>query len=155
MKSFEENDIAYCAVSIDGSSYDGLKLFLVLAQYFVWKNGGIQSKLIDFKSKPNETADTIAGYVRDTLEKSGLSKKYVAFTGDNCSAMFGGLRRNEHGCNVFAILKKTSSTLLVGVGCPARVLNNCIHHGAERMSIDNKNTMNKIYQYLSIYKART
>ena len=104
--SFEENDIAYCAVATDGSSHDGLKLFSVLVQYFDWKKGGIQSRLIQFKNRHNETADTIAGYVKETLEKSGLSEKCVAFTGDNCNTMFGGFRRNELGNNVFAKLRK-------------------------------------------------
>jgi len=40
------------------------------------------------------------------LEKSGLSEKCVAFTGDNCNTMFGGFRRNELGNNVFAKLRK-------------------------------------------------
>ena len=155
LKSFEENDIAYCAVATDGSNHDGSKLFPVLVQYFDWKNGGIQSKLIEFKNRHNETADTIAGYVKETLEKSGLSEKCVAFTGDNCNTMFGGLRRNELGNNVFAKLKKTLSASLIGVGCPAHVLNNCIHYGAERMSIDIETIINKIYQYFSIYTVRT
>ena len=72
LKSFEKNDIAYCAVATDGSSHDGLKLFPVLVQYFDWKNSGIQSRLIEFKNRHNETADTIAGSVKETLEKSGL-----------------------------------------------------------------------------------
>ena len=69
LKSLKENDIAYCAISTDVSDHDGLKLFPVLVQYFNLKNGGVQSKLLELKSKPNETADTIAGYVRDVLEK--------------------------------------------------------------------------------------
>ena len=84
LKSFKENNIAYYAISTDGSNHDGLKLFLLRMQYFNRKNGDIQSKLIEFTSKPNVIADTIAGYRRDTLEKIELSKKCVAFTGDNC-----------------------------------------------------------------------
>jgi len=74
LKSFDENDIAYCAIATDGSNHDELKVFPVLVQYFDWKNGGIQSKMIEFTNKLNETADTIAEYVQDTL-KSGLSKR--------------------------------------------------------------------------------
>ena len=111
--------------------------------------------MIEFTKKFDETADTIAEYVQDTLEKSELSKKVVAFTGDNSNTIFEGLRRNEHGNNVFAKLKKTLNISLIGVGCPAHVLNNCIHHGAKRMSIDIKNTINKIYQYFSIFAVRT
>ena len=50
--------------------------------------------------------------------------------------MIAGLRRNEQGNNVFAKLKKMLNLSLIGVGCSAYALNNCIHHGAERMNID-------------------
>ena len=79
----------------------------------------------------------------------------MAFTGDNCNTIFGGLRRNEQGNNVFAKLKKMLNPSMIGVGCSAHVLNNCIHHGAERMIIEIENNINKIYQYFSIYTVRT
>ena len=44
---------------------------------------------------------------------------------------------------------------LIGVGCSAHVLNNCIHYGAERMNIDIENNINKIYQYFSVTTVRT
>ena len=115
----------------------------------------MKSKLIEFTNKVNETADTIATYVKDTLEKRMLLKKCVAFTGDNCNTMFGGLRRNEQGNNVFAKLKKMLNPSLIEVGCSAHVLNNCIYHEAERMNIDIENSINKIYQYFSIYTVMT
>ena len=67
---------------------------------------------------------------------------------------FTGLWRNEQGNNVFAKLKKMLNPSLIGVGCSALGLNNCIHHGAERMNIDIENNINKIYQYFSIYTVR-
>ena len=39
----------------------------MIIQYFDWRKGGLQSKLIEFA---NETADTIATYVKDTLKKN-------------------------------------------------------------------------------------
>ena len=108
--------------------------------------------MVKFTNKANETADTIATYVKDTLEKRMLLKKCVAFTGDNCNTMFGELRRNEQGNSVFAKLKKMSNPLLMGtIGCSAHVLNNCIHYGAKRMNIDIESNINKINQYFSIY----
>ena len=62
LKSFEENDIEYCAIATDGSNHDGLKLFSVLVQYLDWKNGVIQSKMIEFMNMPNQIADTIVEY---------------------------------------------------------------------------------------------
>ena len=64
--------------------------------------------------------------------------------------MFGRLRRNKKGNNVFAKLKNMLNPSLIGVGCSAHVLNNCIYHEAERMTIDIENNINKIYQYFSI-----
>ena len=84
-----------------------------------------------------------------------LLKKCEAFTKDNCSTMLGGLRCNEQGNNVFAKLKKILNPSLIGVGCSAHVLNNSIHHGAERMNIDIESNINKIYLYFSIYTVRT
>ena len=115
----------------------------------------MKSKLIEFTNKANEAADTFATYVKDILEKRMLLKKCVAFTGDNCKPMFGGPRRNEQGNNVFAKLEKMLNPSLIGVGCSAHVLNNCSHHGAERINIDIENNINKIYQYFSIYTVKT
>ena len=84
-----------------------------------------------------------------------LLKKCVAFTVDNCNTMFEGLWRNEQGNNVFAKLKKMLNPLLIGVGCSAHVLSNCIHRGALRMNIDIENNINKIFQYFSTYTVRT
>ena len=81
----------------------------------------MQSKLIEFTNKANETADTIATYVKDTLEKRMLLKKCVAFTGDNCNTMFGGLRRNDQGNNVFAKLTLSYPSLFFWIEVLRRV----------------------------------
>ena len=127
-----------------------------MIQYFDWKNGGIQSKLVEVQSTPNETADTIAQHVKTVLGKNSLLEKCIAFTGDNCNTMFGGLRHNEEGNNVYAKFKKLlQKSCLIRVGCPAHILNNCVHHGAETMDVDIDNIIFKIYQYFHIYTVRT
>ena len=155
LKTFEEHDIAYCGVSTDGSNHGSIKIFPVIIQYFDWRNGGLQSKIIEIQNVPDETADTIANYVKNTLQKKGLFDKCIAFTGDNCNTNFGGLRRDADGNNVFANLKRLLHASLIGVGCSAHILNNCIHHAAERMSVDIENIIFKIYQYFHIYTVRT
>ena len=57
LKSFEENDIAYFGVATDGSNHNELKLFSITTQYLDWREGGLQSKLIEFTNKANKTAD--------------------------------------------------------------------------------------------------
>ena len=85
LKSFEENDIAYFGVATDGSNHNELKSFPIIIQYFDWRKGGLQSKLIEFTNKANEIADTIATYIKDILEKRMLLKKCETFKGDNCN----------------------------------------------------------------------
>ena len=63
-----------------------------------------------------------------------LFEKCVSFTGDNCNTNFGGLARRKDN-NVFSRLKNDVPNL-VGIGCPAHILNNCLHHGTNQMSID-------------------
>ena len=102
----------------------------------------------------NECAVTIATEIKKTLPEKGLLEKCVSFTGDNCNKNFGGLRRIETGKNVFAHLKKDKPSL-VGIGCPALILNNCIHHGVNQLSIVIESVIYKVYQHFSIYTVRT
>jgi len=101
VKCIQENDIAYCVLATDGNNYGILNLFLVCLRNFDWKMVEF-SLLIEFKNKPHGTSDAIAtGYINETLEKMEVSEKCMSFTGDNCNAMFGVLRRNEQcGCEV-------------------------------------------------------
>ena len=91
--------------------------------------------------------------VKETLTKFGLFEKCVSFTGDNCNTNFGGLTRKKDN-NVFSRLQNDLPNL-IGVGCPAHVLNNCLHHGTNQMSIDVESIIYKTNQYFCIYTVRT
>lgn len=148
-------DIPYCGIASDGSNHGAVKIFPIVIQYFDWKKGGVQSTLIEIKDTPDETADTIATYLIETLRKHNLSEKCIAFTGD-CNTNFRGIRRHEGGSNVYANLKRLlQNRTMIGVGCPAHILNNCVHHGADTIDLDIENVMFKIYQYFHIYTVRT
>uniref|UniRef100_A0AAR2KN72 HAT C-terminal dimerisation domain-containing protein n=1 Tax=Pygocentrus nattereri TaxID=42514 RepID=A0AAR2KN72_PYGNA len=137
-------NIPFCGINTDGSNHGAVKIFPIIIQYFDWKEGGVQSKLIQAQDTPNETETTIANYLMETLAKNNLASKCIAFTGDNCNTNFGGTRRDEGGNNVFANLKRMlQNKTLIGVGCPAHILNNCVHHGADRLD------------YFHIYTVRT
>ncbi len=57
---------------------------------------------------------------------------------------------------MFANLKRfLQNKTLIGVGCPAHILNNCVHYGADTIEVDLENIMFKIYQYFHIYTVRT
>ena len=85
--------------------------------------------------------------------RKGDSDKCIFFTGDNCNTNFGGIRRRR-GNNVFTHLK-SEVPALVGVGCPAHILNNCLHHGVNQMSLDLESIIYKAYQHFSIFIIRT
>lgn len=135
--------ISHCGVSTDASNHGSVKMFPLLIQYFDWKSGGLQTKVIDLQSLADETAAMIASYITGILEDKDILQKCVAFSGDNCNTNFGGLRRGDG--NVFANLKRSVNTNLIGIGCPAHILNKCIQHGADRLS----------FNFFSIYTVRT
>lgn len=153
LEDLEEQSIMYLGVATDGSNHKSTKLFPVLIQYFDFKNGGLQSKLIQMKSVANETAQTISTHIRESLQSLNLYEKTVCFTGDNTNTNFGGINHKQ-GTNIFTFLKEDKPNL-VGVGCPAHILNNSIHHAADQMSIDIATIIYKIYNYFSIYTVRT
>lgn len=76
-----ENEIAYCGIATDGGNHNSIKIFPVIIQYFDWKNGGLQWKLIELKNTTNETRDTITNYVKEDLEKKCFLKKCTSFKG--------------------------------------------------------------------------
>jgi len=55
---------------------------------------------------------------------------------------------------VFANLKNIMKPSLIGVGCPAHVLNNCIQHGTDTLEIEIEPIVLKVYNYFSIYTLR-
>ena len=64
----------YLGVATDGSNRQSIKLFPIVIQYFDWKNGGLQSKLLEVKNTTNETFLTIANEVKETLMKMNFNK---------------------------------------------------------------------------------
>ena len=153
LNDIEKHEIMYLGVSTDGSNHKSTKLFPIVIQYFDWKNGGMQSKLLDVRSLKDETSLTIAKEVKETLKKRRLFDKCISFTGDNCNTNFGGIHR-KRGNNVFTHLK-SEVPALVGVGCPAHILNNCLHHSVNQMSLDLESIIYKTYRHFSIYTVRT
>ena len=92
LNDIQEHGIMYLRVATD---YQSTKLFRIVVQYFHWKHGGLQSKLLEVKSTTNKASLTIANEVKETVTKMGLFEKCVSFTGDNCNPNFGSLTRSK------------------------------------------------------------
>lgn len=149
--------LPYCGVSTDASNHGSIKMFPVLIQYFNWKNGGLQTKLIDLKSTKNETSETIARLLCDSLNKCNILNKCMAFSGDNANTNFGGIARKP-GKNVFTNLKSAlKNDNLIGIGCPAHILHNCLQHGCDTLKYDIESIVLKIYNFFPFlrYEQKT
>ncbi|XP_066492309.1 uncharacterized protein [Tiliqua scincoides] len=146
--------ISCFGVCTDGRNHGSLKIFPILIQFFDYKLGGIQTKLVELRSAPNETSDTISFHVSDTLTQLGIVEKCVAFAGDHTNTNFGGFQESE-GDSVFTKLEKSVNNNIVGIGCPAHILSNAIQHGADTLGIDLECVVMKLYNYFSIYTVRT
>ncbi|XP_042325766.1 SCAN domain-containing protein 3-like [Sceloporus undulatus] len=147
-------EISCFGVSIDDSNHLSLKVFPILIQFFDYKAGGIQSRVIELEAIPSETSDTVSSYISSTLKHFDILNKCVAFAGDNTNTNLGGLKRAE-GNSVFSKLKKSVNKNLVGIDCPAHILHNTIQHGADCLAVDLECVVIKLYHYFSTYAVRT
>ena len=123
-----------------------------MVRYF-WPKEGVKSKLLDFHSVPGETATFITNCLVSTLKKNDLTQKIVAYCGDNCITNFGGVKRKGKN-NVFSYLKKELGKNIVGVGCGAIIVHNCIQTAVDVLPIEMESLVVKIYKYFHIYTVR-
>lgn len=147
-------NVSCVSVSCDASNHGATKLIPVLIQYFDYRGEGISSKILDIETVPDETAETLVNLVNDQLRKYNITEKCVAFSGDNCNTNFGGRQRVGTN-NVFFKLKEKLSKDIIGIGCPAHVLNNAVHHGCDILPIEVELIIVKIYNHFSTYTVRT
>ena len=77
----------------------------------------MQTQVLDIQSKPNETTQTVAQYVHRTLWN-----------------------------NVFTNLKDSVKDKLIGVCCPAHILNNFFQYGMNNLNLDIQSV---VYNYFS------
>jgi hypothetical protein len=54
-------------------------VLIVVIQYFDWKNGGLQSKLIEMQQQSNESAETVAQYMKGNLKHVYEFVDYLGF----------------------------------------------------------------------------
>jgi hypothetical protein len=79
---------------------------------------------------------------------------HVVFSGDNCNTMFGRVAHASTN-NFFAKFKDSLKDKLIGVGCPAHMLHNCLRHGMDTLHLDIQSVVLKIYNYFLVDTFRT
>lgn len=152
LERIQNENIPYIGVCTDGNNHGNLKIFPVLIQYFDRKYG-IQLRLIELKSLNDEKLETICDLIFTTLQNYHLRNKCIAFTVDNCNTNFGGQQRKGKN-NVFFRLQNVIQKELIGIGCSAHILHNCIQHAIDGLPIDIEFLIMKVYNYFSVYTIR-
>lgn len=140
----------FVSISTDASNHGNIKLFPIVLQYFSIKSG-LQIKLLDLSTLPNETSESISLMLSSALNEHHILHKLIAFSGDNCNTNFGGKNRSGNN-NVYCKLKTTNENL-IGVGCPAHIVHNSIEHGFDGLPIDLGSVVQKIISQFLLYET--
>ncbi|KAK4883075.1 hypothetical protein RN001_006394 [Aquatica leii] len=86
------NEIPYVGVSTDASNHNSVKMFPILIQNFD-QHSGMEIKVVDLPRITGEASEMVSEMLISSLEKLKLTKKCIAFSGDNCNINFSGMRR--------------------------------------------------------------
>lgn len=151
--SNQTNCVSFIGISTDASNHNSVKMFPVLIQYFDFKKGGMQIKLVDICSTDNETSETVTDLLCSVLEKLHLTQKCISFSGDNCNTNFGGINRAGQN-NIFNRLKSKMNENLIGIGCPAHIINNAVQTSCDILPIDVESIVLKLFNHFNIYTVR-
>lgn len=145
-------DVNFLSVTIDSSNRKNIKLVPVVIRYFN-KKVGVAVRLLEFQDLPGETSDILSNYIIKVLEKMGISKKLICFCADNTNLNFGGRVRNGRE-NIFRKLIASLKKNIMGIGCIAHILNNCVNKACEMLPIDIEVLIVKVFKHFHIYTTR-
>lgn len=112
---------------------------------------GIRLRLLELSAEKGESSEIITALL--TAEEYNISKKIVAFAGDNAKVNFGAETLGGRN-NVFARLKMKIPHV-IGVGCAAHIVHNTLKYASDAMPFDLESTVVKIYSHFYIYTVRT
>lgn len=147
--------VNFLSASTDASNHGNIEIFPLVVQFFSLSmgGGGMQTKLIDIQELPNETSDTIDNYILQLLKKNNLSKKCIAFGGDNANVNFGGLERSGSN-NVYSKLKKELGYNIFGSDCSCHIIHNASKSVSDILKLDVDVFVQKVFSHSSIYIVR-
>ena len=120
--------VSFVGMGIDSGNHGNMKMIPITVQYYDYRQGGIQIRLLDLLQTEDQKARTVTDSLTHVIKKSELEEKLSSFCADNTNTNFGGINRRE-GNNVFTLLKETNNDQTIGIGCPTHIVHNNAHHG--------------------------
>ena len=93
----------------------------------------VKVKLLEFQNVPGKTSEILCNALQSAINI--LSRKVIGFCGDNCNTNFGGVKRRGQN-NVYSQFKKFLGREIVGIGCGAHIVHNCIQTAVDVLPID-------------------
>lgn len=144
-------DCHFTSIYTDASNHGNIKLFPVLARYFV-PTVGIRVRLLNLTEESGETSKTISDLIESAANKYDLKKKIVGFCGDNAKVNFGGETRGGQN-NVFYRLRQWLPHL-IGIGCVAHIGHNALKFSCDGLPIDVEWVVVKIYSHFYLNTVR-
>lgn len=137
---------------LDSSNHGAQKLVPIVVRYF-HLHSGINVKVLELETLPGETSDQLNDYVLSVLSRNNLVNKLVGMSADNTNTNFGGAKRKGKN-NLFCKLSASTDKTIVGIGCLAHIVNNCINNAADSLPIDAEVIIVKLFKFFHIYTVR-
>lgn len=150
-----EKDLKACSsvsVIIDASNRKAEKLFPLMVRYFE-PLSGVQTKILDFCSLPGETSEVQCDFVEKVIKEKNITDKVIALCADNTNTNFGGVNRAGKN-NLFRKLQARIGKEIIGVGCGAHIVHNCLQTAVDCLPFDVECFAVKVYKYFHIYTVR-
>lgn len=147
------NSVNFITVCWDASNHKNTKLMPILVRFFL-PSTGIQLKILELKDIPGETADLVSEYVINVITNFNINDKVIGLCADNTNSNFGGAARKGAN-NVYTKIKKClDKPNLVGIGCMAHIINNCIKTACDILPVDIETFILKVFYFFNTYTVR-
>lgn len=141
----------FVSISTDASNHGNIKMFPIVVRYF-HPDEGVKIQVVNLSNTSGETSDIIVDLIKKEMSEYNITKKLVAFCGDNVNTNFGGVNRGGKN-NVYAKLKENYPNL-IGIGCAAHIVHNALQSACEQLDFDVELIVVKIYSHFYIYTVR-
>lgn len=148
----ELSETSCFTLMVDSSNHGAQKLVPIVVRYF-HETRGVNVKVLELETLSGETSNQLGEYVFSVLSRNDLVDKVVGMSADNTNTNFGGAKRKGTN-NLFCKLSASTDKTLVGIGCMAHIVNNCINNAADSLPIDAEVVIVKLFKFFHIYTVR-